>query len=258
MRSVFGLVSLDAGAVLWEKRRVTREQRRRFGYMPEERGLYPRMPIREQMRYFGLLRGLDSGEAGREADRWLERLDLATRAAEPLESLSHGNQQRVQLAVSLVGGPALLILDEPFSGLDPIAAETLTSIIREQADSGVAVVFSSHQLDLVGDVCDDIAIITRGRVVLSGDLNRIRRASSLRYVEIAIDSIIDPAQAEAAIRALPGSSLVLLQGENLKLRVPAETAPRRILDVIESWGRIEHLRIEPPALEDIFREAEQA
>jgi ABC-2 type transport system ATP-binding protein len=252
MRGIFGLIQLDAGAVYWQDRPVTRQDRFQFGYMPEERGLYPAMPIREQLRYFGRLRRLSVKAAGVEADRWLERLDLAERGDMPLESLSHGNQQRIQLAVSLIGSPRLLVLDEPFSGLDPIAAETLSSVIREEAQHGTAIVFSSHQLDLVGDVCDDIAIITAGRVVLTGDLDSVRRSSLHRFVSVGYDRpVTRPAMFEAS---LPGLEVESWSQDEIRLRLPRETSPEDALATLSGLGRIETFRFEPPSLEDIFRE----
>lgn len=256
MRAIFGLVDLDDGTVRWDGSVVTRTHRQDFGYMPEERGLYPRMRVKDQLKYFGQLRGLDSRTASREADRWLQRLGLQGRAGASLESLSHGNQQRVQLAVSLTGNPSLLVLDEPFSGLDPIAAETLSSVIREEASLGKAIVFSSHQLDLVGDVCDDIAIITKGRVVLTGDLAQIRRASPFRYASATFsDMEVVGVQMADAVQDLDGAR-VLWRGErDVRLQVSAENRPEDVLAALAGLGAVEYFRFEPPNLEDIFREA---
>ena len=163
MRAIFGLVEPDSGAVLWDGRPVGLEERLRFGYMPEERGLYPRMPVAEQIAYFGRLHGMDAGAARTAAEEWLERLGLAERATAKLEELSHGNQQRAQLAAALVHEPELLVLDEPFSGLDPVAVQTLAELLRREAERGAAVLFSSHQLDLVEDICEDVgSSITAG------------------------------------------------------------------------------------------------
>ncbi len=255
MRGIFGLVALDAGLVRWDGAVVTQESRADFGYMPEERGLYPRMRVRDQLIFFGQLRGLEAHAAGQEADRWLERLDLADRSTATLESLSHGNQQKVQLAVSLAGDPDLLVLDEPFAGLDPIAAETLSSVIRDEAANGKAIVFSSHQLDLVGDVCDDIAIITKGRVVESGDLEEIRRSSSFRYASATFLEDVAPADLERAIQRLEGASIVSRDAREVRVQVHADERVEDVLAVFAGLGRVERFRFEPPNLEDIFREA---
>ena len=145
--------------------------------MPEERGLYPRMPVGEQLAYFGCLHGmLDARGARRRSADWLERLGLAERADAKVEELSHGNQQRVQLAAALLHAPELLVLDEPFAGLDPVAVHTLAEVLRDEAARGAAVLFSSHQLELVEDICEEVAIIDHGRIVATGDLDALQAA----------------------------------------------------------------------------------
>ena len=161
--------------MLWDGRPIGLAERLRFGYMPEERGLYPRMPVGEQIEYFGRLHGLDASAARAAAARWLGSARLAGRAAAKVEELSHGNQQRAQLAAALVFTPELLVLDEPFAGLDPVAVRTLAEILRAEAARGAAVLFSSHQLELVEDICEDVAIIDQGRIVASDDLATLKR-----------------------------------------------------------------------------------
>jgi ABC-2 type transport system ATP-binding protein len=171
MRIVLGVLAADAGEVLWRGAAIGDEQRRRIGYMPEERGLYPKMRVREHLVYIGRLHGMDPAAAEAGADRWLATLGLEERAAEVVEALSLGNQQRVQLALALVHEPDLLVLDEPFSGLDPVGVDALSGALREEiARRGVPVIFSSHQLELVERLCDSVAIIAAGRIVEGGPL----------------------------------------------------------------------------------------
>src|SRR5215470_13809478 len=184
MRTVFGLVELDAGTVRWQDRPVSAAERAGFGYMPEERGLYPRMRVREQLVYLGQLSGHRAKNVASSVDAWLERLGLAGRAADRLDTLSHGNQQRVQLIAALVNDPDLLVLDEPFSGLDPIAMEAMGEFLSGLAAEGATVLFSSHQLDLVQDLCQDVVIIEHGRIVLAGDLSELRATVPERLVEV--------------------------------------------------------------------------
>ena len=184
MRAVFGLVELDAGAVRWRGAEIGGVERTRFGYMPEERGLYPRMRVREQLVYLGRLCGTPDARVRGCVDGWLERLGLADRAGDRLDALSHGNQQRVQLIAALVNEPDLLVLDEPFAGLDPIAIGNLGGLLAEIASAGATVLFSSHQLDLVEDLCEDVVIIDQGRVVLAGHLADLRAAVPQRFLEI--------------------------------------------------------------------------
>jgi ABC-2 type transport system ATP-binding protein len=184
MRAIMGLVAVDAGVVTWDGRPLDREVRRRFGYMPAERGMYQQMQVREQLVYYARLGGRDAAAAGRSADGWLERLGLADRADATVQSLSSGNQQRVQLALALVNDPEALVLDEPFSGLDPVAVEVLSAILQEQVAEGVALLLSSHQLDLVAEVCSAVVIVDHGRVVLRGDVADLRAASPTRYLDV--------------------------------------------------------------------------
>jgi ABC-2 type transport system ATP-binding protein len=149
MRVIFGLVEPDAGDVTWADQAITDADRRRFGYMPEERGLYPKMGVREQVVHFARLSGMGSQDAVAATNRWLALLGIDDRANSKVEELSHGNQQRVQLAAALVHNPVLLVLDEPFAGLDPLGVDSLSATLQDLANKGTAIVFSSHQLDLV-------------------------------------------------------------------------------------------------------------
>ena len=179
MRIVLGVLEPDAGAVRWNGAPVDAPTRARFGYMPEERGLYQKMRVRDQLVYFARLHGLPEAEAGAAADRWIGRLGLDERAGDRVEELSLGNQQRVQLGIALVHEPEVLVLDEPFSGLDPVGVDVMSGVLRERADAGVPVVFSSHQLELVERLCEDgplAARIYRGGVLRTGAALKLRDA----------------------------------------------------------------------------------
>jgi ABC-2 type transport system ATP-binding protein len=251
MRSVFGLVHLDGGSTSWRGDAIQSEDRARFGYMPEQRGLYPRMRVRDQVIYFGRLHGLSADASRDAADQWLERLGLTDRADSRVEELSHGNQQRVQLIVALVHEADLLILDEPFSGLDPLGVAALGDVVREQAERGAAVVFSSHQLDLVEDLCDDIAVISRGRIVLDGDLGDVRAASPSRYVHASVGGSV----AGAWHDAIEGGELLWERNREVRLRVPAAADPAALLAAAQAAGEVVFFRFEPPSLSDLFMEA---
>src|SRR3954453_17266629 len=172
MRIILGVLSADRGEVRWRGAGVTAETRRRFGYMPEERGLYPKMRVRGQLEYLAALHGVAA--PGAPGSRWIERLGIAERADDRVETLSLGNQQRVQLAAALVHEPELLVLDEPFSGLAPVGVDVLSGVLAEYAATGVPVVFSSHQLELVERLCEAVAIIKDGRLVASGSVEDLR------------------------------------------------------------------------------------
>jgi ABC-2 type transport system ATP-binding protein len=250
MRAVFGLVKPDAGTVSWDGSIIDDEARKRFGYMPEQRGLYPRMKVADQVAYMGRLHGMSKDEAQRAANSWLDRLGLEDRKDSPLESLSHGNQQRVQLAVALVHDPELLVLDEPFSGLDPIAAETMAEILTEEAAEGKAVVFSSHQLDLVEDLCEDVAIINAGSVVVEGIVKKLKDAAPIRHIEIELDE-----GAEDLLSDLDGIRRVTRKGDVHTAIIDAGTDVRVLLQKAQQTGAVRHFTYTTPSLTDLFREA---
>lgn len=249
MRSVFGLVRPTSGTVTWNDEPISSATRLRFGYMPEERGLYPRMEAREQLIYFGELHGMAAPAAGSAADGLLEEFDLGDRAEEPVSNLSHGNQQRVQLAVALMHDPELLVLDEPFSGLDPLAAQTMAGILRRRADDGAAVLFSSHQLDVVEDLCDDVVIINGGEVVLSGDVMDLRASSQSRYLEIVGRKDV------AWARDLPDVTVVTHDGNRIRLALGQDAQLETMAAKAQEAGDIVVFSVEPPPLSEIFREA---
>jgi ABC-2 type transport system ATP-binding protein len=249
MRSVFGLVALDGGTTSWNGKVIEPPDRLRFGYMPEQRGLYPKMKAHDHIAWLGLLRGLDATGAAAAATTWLSRLGLGERMDERVERLSHGNQQRVQLAASLVHDPELLVLDEPFSGLDPMGADAMADVLRDRAATGAAVVFSSHQLDLVEDLCEDVAVIAEGRIVLHGTIDAVRHAAPRRRVEVAF--------ADPAVRWSPPVDFEPARdGRGIDAYlVPAGADPKHLLDDAAAAGRVTHFAFQPPALSEIFREA---
>lgn len=175
MRMILGVLAPSAGTVTFDGAELDQVTRRSFGYMPEERGLYPKMPLREQMVYFANLHGLSKAQALHNTDALLETLNLTERAKDPIENLSLGNQQRAQVAVSLVHEPTALILDEPFSGLDPMAVDVILGVLMHHAERGIPVLLSSHQLDLVERLCDDLVIISHGKILAAGSIEDLRR-----------------------------------------------------------------------------------
>jgi ABC-2 type transport system ATP-binding protein len=192
MRIILGVLNADAGSVRWDGRDVDAATRRQFGYMPEERGLYPKMPVREQLVYFARLHGFTAPAAATATDELLERLGLTERANDRVEALSLGNQQRVQLAAALVHDPVLLVLDEPFSGLDPVGVDALAEVLSERVASGVPVVFSSHQLELVERLCDSIGVLGRGRILASGTLAELQSAPGASLTDLFRDLVAAP------------------------------------------------------------------
>lgn len=250
MRSVFGLVRLDGGEVLWRGGPIGPAERLQFGYMPEQRGLYPRMKVGEQLVYFGELHGMSHSDATASAARWLTTLGLADRIDDRLEQLSHGNQQRVQLAAALVHDPELLILDEPFSGLDPVAVETLAASLQAEAARGKAVVFSSHQLDLVEDLCEEVVIINQGRNVMEGNVAALKEASPHRRLEI------DVVNGDGAwLPEMTGVEAKEVDGSLIRLLVQKDMDIEGVLSAARAVGPIRHFSFEAPSLSEMFLRA---
>jgi ABC-2 type transport system ATP-binding protein len=249
MRTVFGLIDLDAGAVTWQGATITPATRARFGYMPEERGLYPRMRVREQLMYLGRLCGRSNRDVVRSVDSWLEQLDLTRRAGDRLDALSHGNQQRVQLIAALVNEPELLVLDEPFSGLDPIAVAHMSDLLAEVAAAGATVLFSSHQLDLVEDLCEDVVIIDHGHIVLTGELEELRARVPQRFVDVRFRG------AAPDWAALTDTSILESSDGHARLQVEGHVDLPALAASIASTNDIVSFSYQPPTLSELFRQA---
>ena len=249
MRCIFGLVRPDGGRTVWNGADIDRTTRLRFGYMPEQRGLYPRMRVAEQLSYFAQHHGMSARDANAATTRWLERLGLGDRANSKLEELSHGNQQRVQLGAALVHDPELLVLDEPFSGLDPIGIATMSEILHERAAAGVGVVFSSHQLDLVEDICEDVVIISRGRIAAQGSIGGLRAASDRRHLDVEV--------AGAGTDWLNGRGDITVlerKGDLVRLLVGADADLAALLASASAAGPVTRFSFQPPALSELFME----
>jgi ABC-2 type transport system ATP-binding protein len=217
--------------------------------MPEERGLYPRMKVREQLVYLGQLCGRRSGEVSRVADQWLERLGVADRQSDRLDTLSHGNQQRVQLIAALVNEPDLLVLDEPFSGLDPLAMGAMADLLAELAARGATVLFSSHQLDLVEDLCEDVVIIDHGRVVLAGELGQLRADAPQRFVDVRYRGMAPDWS------TLPAVQIVEKMDGRDRLLVGAGADLAAVVSTAREAGEVVSFAYEPPTLSELFRRA---
>jgi ABC-2 type transport system ATP-binding protein len=249
MRIVMGVAAPDAGEVRWNGSPVTGDDRVRFGYMPEERGLYPKMHVREQLVYLARLHGIAATKARANADQWLEVFGLTERADAKVEELSLGNQQRVQLAAALVHEPDLLVLDEPFSGLDPIAVDTLGRLLLEHAAAGATVLFSSHQLDLVEHLCDAVAIVDKGRLVMTGPLDELRSSGRRRLVVELANDRTDWAE------GLEGAEVLERRGGRVVLRLADDADPQAVLAAAQTAGPVATFAVERPRLSELFLES---
>jgi ABC-2 type transport system ATP-binding protein len=250
MRIAMGLVRADAGEVRWQGRPMDHEIRRRVGYMPEERGLYPKMKVGEQVTYFARLHGLGAAEASRASGEWIERLGLGDRRGDAVEKLSLGNQQRVQLAAALVSRPEVLILDEPFSGLDPIGVDSLAEALLDQCRHGVPVVFSSHQLELVERLCDSVGILARGHMVAAGRVAELRRREAGRLLRVVV-----PDAAPHWAEELAGVRVVSERVGDTVLEVADDADDQAVLAAALRTGRVTHFAWQQPTLVELFREA---
>jgi ABC-2 type transport system ATP-binding protein len=250
MRIILGVLAANGGEVRWNDAPLSQETRRDFGYMPEERGLYPKMKIRDQLVFFGRLHGLDSLKAGERTDKILGRLGLTERSGDTLETLSLGNQQRVQIAAALVHEPIALVMDEPFSGLDPLAVDAMVDLLREEVTPEVPVLFSSHQLELVERLCDDLVVLSRGKVVAAGPVAELAAGPGSTY-RLVLDG-------DAGwLRDVRGITVRDVAGGTALFDVPGDDRGlvQQILQQAMSRGPVLEFGPERVALSDVFREA---
>ncbi|GLJ60852.1 ABC transporter ATP-binding protein [Microbacterium barkeri] len=251
MRIVLGLLARDGGEVTLDGAPLTPEERRNFGYMPEERGLYPKMKVLDHIVYLARLHGFGRAEATRRATELLEQLGLAERLGDNVETLSLGNQQRAQIAASLVHEPRVLILDEPFSGLDPLAVETVASVLQQRAADGVSVLFSSHQLDVVERLCDDLVIIAGGTIRAAGGRDALREQHATNRYELVSDG-------DAGwLRAEPGVQVVDFAGGFAVFDVDSDDTAQRVLRKAVDLGAVASFAPQHPSLSQIFKEVIQ-
>lgn len=247
MRIILGVLRADAGRIELDGHPLTAADLRQFGYMPEERGLYPKMEIVDQLAYLARLHGIDKAAAFRRADDLLERFGLAERRRDKLEALSLGNQQRVQVAAAMVHSPGVLVLDEPFSGLDPLAVDEVVSVIAEHAARGIPVLFSSHQLDVVERLCDDLVIIADGRIRAADSREGLRaRYSGDQWSLIATTDT-------GWVRDVPGVVVDELAGDTVLFTAPEELA-QHVLTQAVGRGPVRSFGPVQRSLGEIFRD----
>jgi len=247
MRAILGLTSLDGGTITWDGAPMSVENRRDIGYMPQDRGLYPRMRVGEHIAYIGRLAGLARDDADSKAHHWAERVGLGDRENDLIQELSTGNQQRVQLAVALVHEPTLLVLDEPFAGLDPVAVAMLSDVMAERVSGGASVVFSSHQLDLVQDLADELTIVASGKTRVTGTAAELRRRSPSRLLRIDWQDVA-PSWTPDGATALDAPDDVSL------FRLSADSDSAALIAEAARAGAFASISYEPPGLEDVFLE----
>ena len=251
MRIVLGLLRADEGTVTWDGRAAHDWPRRTFGYMPEDRGLYPRMPVIDQLVYLGSLYGVSRSKARSDATAWLARFRIADLAHRRLEALSKGNQQKVQFIATVLHGPDLLLMDEPFVGLDPVNLAMLKEAFTAMRDEGRTLVFSTHQLDQAEELCDSVAIIDHGRIVANGPTRDVRRSTGHQVVRIATSGTGDAAW----LRSLDGVTVTRSGRDYSELRVGSGTDPQSVLAAAMATGdEVLRFEVADPSLEEVFVE----
>ncbi len=250
MRISLGVLEADAGDVRWRGQAIDTGVRRRFGYMPEERGLYPKMRVLEQLIYLARLRGVPKDRARTRAEGLLTTLEVIGDPRDRIESLSLGNQQRVQLAAALVHEPELLVLDEPFSGLDPVGVDVLASVLqREAREDGVAVVFSSHQLELVERLCDEVVLIDQGRIAARGTIDALHASRDRNLWRVEVRGADD-----AWWDVVPGVTAARVEGDAVVLDLAPSIDPQRLLDLARGAGDVVSFGAVRLTLAELFRE----
>lgn len=247
MRIVMGVLAADAGQVRWDGAPLTLESRRRIGYMPEERGLYPKMKVGEQLVYLARLHGMSTPAAQRSMEAWTERLGIEGRRDDEVQKLSLGNQQRVQLVAALIHDPEILVLDEPFSGLDPVAVDAMSRVLKEKAAAGVPVIFSSHQLELVERQCDRVGIVRDGRLVACGSVDDLRSGGA---VQLQVNA---PAAGDGWAEGLPGVRVLGRAGGVTTLELSPDADDQAVLRAALATGPVHEFVRRRPSLGELFR-----
>ncbi len=248
-RMILGLLDATEGSISWNGKPITYSNSTHIGYLPEERGLYPKMKVEDQLMYLGQLRGMKKNDAKQAANQWLEKFEVPHYATKKVEELSKGNQQKIQVIASLIHKPSLIILDEPFSGLDPVNVEILKKAIIDVQQEGATIVFSSHRMDHVEELCEQLCIMDHGKAIVSGSLRDIKRGFGRQNVRLKADFDLSFLNA-----VVPGVTSYKPSNEGGLFQIGEEKIAHELLKMALTKGDIRHFAIEEPSLQDIFIE----
>ena len=250
MRMIMDVFKPDSGTIYVDGKEIDR-RRTKFGYLPEERGLYPKLEIKTQLIYLAELNGMGKTEALAAIDKWLGKLEMSDTLHKKLDTLSKGNQQKIQLASVLISNPDIIILDEPFSGLDPVNAESLKNIIFEMIDEGKIVIFSSHQMSNIEEICDEIVILDNGKIALSGRLNEIKNNYPKKHISISGN---DMQKVKENLEGAVGLYEKIEMDEySLDVHLKQESDRNKLLKMIsDNKYDIDTFRVVKPSLHEIF------
>ncbi|MFC5602385.1 ABC transporter ATP-binding protein [Sporosarcina koreensis] len=245
-RMILGLLNANEGQITWNNKTISYETSPEIGYLPEERGLYPKMKVEDQLIFLGELRGMKKADAKKSIDYWLERFEVSQNKNKKVEELSKGNQQKIQVIAALMHDPKLLILDEPFSGLDPVNVEMLKKAITDFRNNGATILFSSHRMDHVEELCEKLSIIHHGKQIVSGSLRDVKRSFDRQNVRIRSDHDL------TGLDNVPGVLSVAHSVEGAVFQIDDEEVANELLSAAVQAGPIRHFEIEEPSLQDIF------
>ncbi|MBE3577298.1 MAG: ATP-binding cassette domain-containing protein [Limnochordales bacterium] len=251
MRMIMTILNPDRGEITWKGQPVRKVASRYFGYLPEERGLYPNMTIREQLRFFAALHGISGPGVDREIDEWIARLDLTEHATKKVEELSKGNAQKVQFVAALLHHPELLILDEPFSGLDPVNVRLLKEALVSLATQGTTILFSTHRMEHVEELCQRMALIRGGQIVVEGTVDEVRRSTGRMLLRLQVDGGRDgTVELLRSFAELPAPRHTPAGWE---VEVPAGFDPQQVLrQAVATGATVTRFEVTPPSLEDVY------
>ncbi|WP_067840225.1 ABC transporter ATP-binding protein [Amphibacillus sediminis] len=247
-RMILGLLDPTEGKITWEGKPINYDRTDEIGYLPEERGLYPKLKVKDQIVYLGRLRGMEKKEILVELNKWLERFNITDYLEKKVEELSKGNQQKIQFISAVIHKPRLLILDEPFSGLDPVNVELLKNAVIALKEEGTSIVFSSHQMSTVEELCEYLCIMQHGKPIVHGSLKEIKRSFGKKNLFIHADFDL------TFLKDLPGVVSQKLFPEGCKLQIEDESVSQSILEAVHKKGFVRKFALEEPSLNDIFIE----
>ncbi|MHA6251626.1 ABC transporter ATP-binding protein [Oceanobacillus sp. CAU 1775] len=247
-RMILGLLDKTDGKITWNNEQINYDKSHLIGYLPEERGLYPKLTVKNQIIYLAKLRGMPKQESLPALEMWLERFKVPEYMNKKVEELSKGNQQKIQFISAVIHKPELLILDEPFSGLDPVNVEMLKEAVLDLKDNGTTIVFSSHQMATVEELCENLCILLDGKPVVEGKLGDIKRSFGKKNLRIHADYSLD------FLKDFPGVVKVKRLAEGMELQIESEAISQDIFQALQSRGFIRKFELEEPSLNDIFIE----
>ncbi|RYL12340.1 ABC transporter ATP-binding protein [Staphylococcus sp. RIT622] len=245
-RMILGLSETTTGHITYEGKNINKHMYNKVGYLPEERGLHPKMTVEEELTYFATLKGLSSRDIQQRIDYWLERFAITENRKKHIQSLSKGNQQKIQLLASMLHEPELLILDEPFSGLDPVNVELLKRAVKDLNDKGSTIIYSSHRMEHVEELCDDVCIIDKGQLVVSGDIQKVRSEHGNKLVIVESDHQID------GLNDIPGILKKEHRKHDVRLTIENEAVAEKIYNTVIKQGYVRRFQVLEPSLNDIF------